>query len=330
MDYSLCGLPLRLECCATSVERRVMRVLHSLFSLAPFDPSVSGPGIEIRIGDAAEGSISGEVVFDAPELCSIRTERGYHLRSYESFLSLDLNQGVAVGTLSDAFLNAPLEEQRGLLLFVFLLLLSARGLYALHAGGVMSPNGQGVLLAGVSGSGKTTLTWALTRSGWSYLSDDSVLLKDTLNGVESLALGRPFHCAPSMFKNFPELVAKTSSPATGKRLVEVDSIYPDRIRKVMRPHVILFPEIATESQTRAIPLSGTETLVHLLKSGAAKLHDRTSMTAQMVVLARLAGSTRGFRLLHGTDVHRNPERVAALVQQLACSEGECNDLYSAA
>jgi hypothetical protein len=54
------------------------------------------------------------------------------------------------------------------------------------------------------------------------------------------------------------------------------------------------------------------------------------MGAQMAALAQLAQSARGFRLLHGADVHRNPQRVAAMIEQLARSEGDRNAFCSAA
>jgi hypothetical protein len=330
MDYALCGIPIRLDCSTICAKRQLAHILQTLFSVSPGSFSTSSRGIELRISNATEEPVTGEVVFHAPDLSALRTARGYHLRTPDSFLSLDLMDGRAEGSLSDAFLESPLEKQRGLWLLALLLLLARRGRYALHAGAAVSPDGQGVLLAGVSGSGKTTLTCALARSGWSYLSDDSVLLKDTPAGVEALAFGRPFHCAPAMFRHYPELGAQSVAPRSGKRLVEVASLYPGQSRSHAQPRVVLFPEIVATAETQAIPLSGTETLVRLLRNGAAKIHHRASMAAQMAVLAKLATSAHGYRLLHGADVHGHPQRVAALLQQLAQSPGGCNDLHSAA
>jgi hypothetical protein len=333
MHYTLCGAPFRLECCTAFVERRVMGVFRSLFALSPASAqssSCASPSIDFRLGDVSEESVTGEVVYDVPDICIVKTTRGYHLRASDSFLSLDLDAGQADGSLSPEFLDAPLEEQRGLLLFAMLMLLSGRGMYPLHAGGVVSPDGHGVLLAGASGSGKTTLTCALARSGWSYLSDDSVLLKSTPAGVEAVAFGGPFHCAPAMFRHFPELSAQDRAPKSGKRLVEFEKLYPGRLCSRMQPTAILFPTIVPELESRVVPLSKTETLVHLLRDGASRLHSRESMGAQMAALAQLAQSARGFRLLHGADVHRNPQRVAAMIEQLARSEGDRNAFCSAA
>ena len=331
MEYSLCAEALRLVCPSPSRKARVTSILEGLFSLTPLSRRDPG-GMELLIHDLPEREVSGELVFDAPGLTAIRTARGYHLRSAGSFLALDLRVGKAAGSLSDAFLASPPEDQRGLFLFTFLLLLSARGLYALHAGGTLW-NGCGFLLAGGSGSGKTTLTCALTRSGWQYLSDDSVLLKRGAQGVEALAFGRPFHCAPAMFRHFPELAANGPKPLSGKRLVDVGRLYPGRLRSALHPRIVLFPEIAATRFSRVVPLSCTETLVRLLGEGAGLLHDRDSMAAQMAILGELARSARGYRLLHGADVHADPMRVAALLQKLAKSESEgdyTDALYSAA
>ena len=321
MERSLFAGAVRLECASRVRKARVTRILETLFCRAPLnlcvsDLCVSDRGMELLIHDLPEGDVCGDPVFDAPLLSAIRTRRGYHLRSGGSFLSLDLHVGTASGFLSDAFLDLPPEDQRGLFLFAFLLLLSVRGVYALHAGGVVW-QGCGFLLAGRSGSGKTTLSYALMRSGWQYLSDDSVLLRRRSSGVEALAFGRPFHCAPAMFRYFPELARAANRPVCGKRLVDVLSLYPCHFRSALRPQVILFPEVDRSGPSRIIPLSDTDTLVRLLGECSGLLYDRDAMAGQMTVLGDLAGSTRGFRLMHGADVHTDPRRVAELLQQLA-------------
>ncbi|WP_119458763.1 PqqD family peptide modification chaperone [Rhodospirillaceae bacterium SYSU D60014] len=82
---------------------------------------------------------------------------------------------------------APLVE--GLLLH--LAVRRCRYFIALHAAAVASPEGC-LLLPGPSGSGKTTLAAGLADAGWSYMSDDIVLLEEQdLNAVsvpESLCI----------------------------------------------------------------------------------------------------------------------------------------------
>jgi hypothetical protein len=345
MNYSLCGVPIHLACGPSSGTAGVARILERLFSLVPLHHPVPCDSIGISIVIVSsekpkEERVPGELVFNAPGLSAIRTVHGYHLQSGGSSLTLSLTQdslpGRAAGRLSDAFLQAPPEEQRGLFLFAFLLLLSGKGLYGLHAAGV-SWDDYGILLAGSSGSGKTTLACALVRTGWQYLSDDAVLLRGGRSGVEALALGRPFHCAAAMFRYFPELARGADMPAYGKRLVDVTAVYTGQARAGFRPQAILFPEISSAPASRLIPLDSTATLLRLLGEGAGLLHNRDYMAAQMKILGELASVTRGFRLLHGADVHTSPSRISTLLRQIARRdpirriEGDRdNAMYSAA
>jgi hypothetical protein len=314
MHYSLCDLPFRVVCLPASREAAVARILENLFSPTRVRRPDSCPGIEIVIDGSTEPPVSGELVFDAPGLSAIRTKRGYYLRSRESFLAIDPCAGRAEGSLSDDFLISPLEEQRGLFLFALLLLLSGRGLYGLHAASISS-DGCGFLLVGDSGSGKTTLTCALSRCGWQYLSDDSVLLTRGASGIEALALGTPFHCSPAAFRHFPELAIGMPAPFSGKRLVDPGPVYSGQFRSRCRPQVLLFPEIIDEPYSRLIPLDCTATLLRLVGAGAGLLNSREFMAAQMAVLGDLAKTARGFLLLHGADVHRDPHRLSALLQK---------------
>jgi hypothetical protein len=320
MSYSLCGVGFHLVCTPPSETAGLQRILKRLFSLVPNDGRAPADSIEISIRTASPANrtpdlVSGELVFEAAGLSAIRTEHGYHLQSYGSSLTLDLRSGRAAGLLTCAFMEARPEDQRGLFLFAFLLLLSGRGLYGLHAGGV-SWNGHGLLLAGHSGCGKTTLTCALARSGWQYLSDDAVLLRRGPSGVKALAFGLPFHCSSSLFRFFPEFARGAEPPAHGKHLVDVSSVYPGQALLDFRPEAILFPEISSAPTSRLIPLDCTATLLRLLGEGAGLLHNRDYMAAQMEILGDLARSARGFRLLHGADVHNNPFRVSALLQRI--------------
>ena len=64
-------------------------------------------------------------------------------------------------------------------------LLRFSGCYCLHAAGLMSPRGTGVLVVGASGSGKTTMTLSSIRHGWRWLSDDAVLLRRTGSTIQA-------------------------------------------------------------------------------------------------------------------------------------------------
>jgi len=149
MSYSICGVRFRLVCTTSSETAKLRRILEYLFTLVPREGRAEADDIEISVRTAPSANppadaVSGELVFEAPGFSAIRTEHGYHLQSRGSSLTLDLRVGRAVGWLTSAFMQAEPEDQRGLFLFAFLLLLSGRGLYGLHAAGV-SWNGHGFL-----------------------------------------------------------------------------------------------------------------------------------------------------------------------------------------
>lgn len=321
MIYSLCGVRFRLVCTPLSETAELQRILELLFTLVPREGRAEADDIEISVRTAPSvnpDAVHGDLVFEAPGFSAIRTEYGYHLQSRGSFLTLDLRLGRAVGLLTHAFLQATPEDQRGLFLFAFLLLLSGRGLYGLHAAGV-SWNGHGFLLAGNSGCGKTTLTCALARSGWQYLSDDAVLLRRGLSGPEALAFGLPFHCSSALLRFFPELARGAEPHVHGKHLVDVSCVYRGQAVPDFRPQTILFPEICPAPTSRLIPLDRSATLLRLLGEGAGLLHNRDYMAAQMEILGDLAGSAQGFRLLQGADVHSNSFSVSALLRRIVSS-----------
>lgn len=58
---------------------------------------------------------------------------------------------------------------------ILFLLLRRIGLFPLHAGGAVRPDGIAVLMTGESGAGKTTAALRLAAAGWPWLGDDIVL-----------------------------------------------------------------------------------------------------------------------------------------------------------
>src|ERR1700730_17302213 len=94
-----------------------------------------------------------------------------------SIVAVDLPGNDAV----EVWTNGPLEIQSPALTRVVTYALAAalrrRRLFELHSGAVIHPESEkGVLIIGPSGSGKSTLTVQLAAAGWSFLTDDVLLL----------------------------------------------------------------------------------------------------------------------------------------------------------
>jgi hypothetical protein len=125
------------------------RVLHR-FAVAP-DPAEERdpptPGVPARYSLMASGP---------------RRDRRFELRYGDGML---FSGPVASAILEGLFwhVNAETIRRTGDFLLV-------------HAGAVVSPAGDGVLILGESGSGKTTLTAGLVRAGFGYLSDEAGVL----------------------------------------------------------------------------------------------------------------------------------------------------------
>ena len=121
----------------------------------------------------------------------------------------------------DGYANAPATARRELARVGAILRLRTRGRYYLHASGAVSPEGEAWLLAGDTGAGKSTLAYALSRSGWSVLGDDGVII--SLNA--GLAVAHPWHDAlrvsAELTPQFPDLarIAHRPHPADARRRV---------------------------------------------------------------------------------------------------------------
>jgi hypothetical protein len=201
--------------------------------------------------------------------------------------------------------------------FSLLELLRHRGLYHLHAAG-LARDEHGVLLAGDTGVGKSTLTVTLVRSGWDFLSDDALLLRSRLGGVEALAIPDEFHLDPALAQTFPELAIlrqKESYNGGTKRAVELGEVYERGPVPACVPSLLFFPQIAP-GPTRAEALAPTQALAALIRTSALVLLDERVAALHLEALRRLVSQCRCYRLYHGSDALEDPECVPRLMEAL--------------
>ena len=100
-------------------------------------------------------------------------------------------------------------------------LLDTQYLATIH-GACISRDGCGVLLVGESGAGKSSLTYACTRRGWTYISDDASSLVLRRRGRTVVGNPRTFRFRPSVSALFPELQGHVKQ-RNGKPTLEVRS-----------------------------------------------------------------------------------------------------------
>jgi hypothetical protein len=181
------------------------------------------------------------------------------------------------------------------------------GLSQLHAAGVVEPkSGAGALVVGDSNSGKSSLTVRLALDGWSYLSDDMVLLHERGQAVEALALRRTFSVSAGSIAgcDLPRLDAALGAPAgtnPDKRRLDPELVFPGKFAESCEPAVIIFPRIAEEGHTRVEVLTRADTLLRFLKVSPWACFDADGKD-YLSLIGRLVRQTRAFAVHAGRDL----------------------------
>ena len=316
---TLGGVPVGVSCQPESAHS--LRALwRQLFTLGEAVPEA---GVRLHFGARPLTPPDGEEVYHAPPLRIQKTARGFFLACGASALDLFLSEGVGTGYLDETFFSRSVYHQREFFLLSLLMLLRPRGLYGLHANGLVDERGgveggaekSGVLIIGQSGSGKTALTLSLVRAGWRYGSDDATLLRDGEGGVEARAFRHGFSCTDETVARFPELkAAPLLYHAQGKRVLDISAAFPDRFAPSCRPRLLLFPKVTPREDSQLLPMSQTDALVALMQGSAGIMTDKAVSKVQLEVLKKLVEGSSAYRVLSGRDVLGRPQAVSKLLQ----------------
>jgi hypothetical protein len=171
------------------------------------------------------------------------------------------------------------------------------GLFDMHSAGVVE-SGNGVLIIGPSGSGKSTLALELAKAGWSYLSDDELLLSLNEGAVEARG-----------FRNF---FAVSEAGAALKHCFEPETVLVSKRTEQARPRLLLFIRLNGSSRSELSPLTQAETMTRLLRACPWATYDRSVAGDNLELLSTLARQARGFDLSAGRDL-LNPGYAASLL-----------------
>jgi len=125
------------------------------------------------------------------------------------------------------------------------------GLFDLHSAGVIEPeSGKAVLIIGPSGSGKSTLALQLAQAGWSYLSDDELLLSLRDGAVE--------------VRGFRKFFAISEAGAQLKHCFEPEVVLGLKRTDQAFPGCLLFIRLNGESRSELRRLTQPKTMMRLL------------------------------------------------------------------
>ena len=187
-------------------------------------------------------------------------------------------------------------------------------LYEFHSAGAIPPaHDRALLVAGASGSGKTTLTLQLAASGWSYISDDKLLLHTDEHGIEVYPLRKTFALTPHTVSalQLSHLIPTSGIPGDKERVSPQDLFQVDQVEKG-RPGSIVFPILTHRTVSDIRRLSDAETMTRLLRLCPWAGYDKPTAAKHLGVLAELARECAAFELLAGTDLLEDRRRAADL------------------
>ena len=307
-DYCLHGLRVRVRCDHATVSRGVDNIC-SYFGLGASgtladDPSVSldfssaGRVFSIPVGASCMARFGGVEVWMA--------EDELYLSDGVSVAYLDPDSGTAVvGVRPSQWLRPDRLQanQIDTVILCLVILCRYRDLYSLHAA-ALSQAGLGCLIVADGGGGKSTMSLNLVRQGWSYLSDDSVLLRPTAGRIEALGFRRKISIDPEGTRDFPEMTGRWQAcpfAEVAKRHLEVGALFPRQIADSCVPRLLVFPKLVPEPRSRLRPLSDkAEILGRLMRESRLLVLEPKLAPRHLDVLKRLLPAERQLRAAGGS------------------------------
>lgn len=192
-------------------------------------------------------------------------------------------------------------------------MISTTDALSIHAGGVVR-DGVGVALPASMESGKSTLTTGLVRAGFSYWSDEAVLVDWDGGGV--IPFPKPISLDPGSWLLFPELEPQADLPDGYKAAqwhVPPAALRPDAVAAPCPIRLVVFPKYAEGVRTRVTPITRGEATIELAKN---TFRFNESPRRSIDALANVARGAECFRLDVG-DLDAAVELVSELVERRA-------------
>jgi hypothetical protein len=197
---------------------------------------------------------------------------------------------------------------------IFHLLNSNNHGVALHAGAVGYQK-QVILLPGTSGSGKSTLSAWLTAQGFSYLTDELILIPDN-DSEPPIPFTRPFFIKSGSAREIQKLLPDDQLPKllAGEQGIVVPHriLNPDFPRHRTAPALILFPAFQSESELRVEKLSPARICTALM---ACDVNGRNFADHGFSRIVRIGRSTPGYKITYSSFAGLR-EKLDLLLAQL--------------
>ncbi|MGD0391559.1 MAG: hypothetical protein ABSC41_02840 [Acidimicrobiales bacterium] len=185
--------------------------------------------------------------------------------------------------------------------------------FPLHAAG-LALHGKGVLVPGASGSGKSTTSVTLVRAGFDFLSDDTVFLTSSPDGIWVAGFPDEVDVTDNTVARIPELghlAGASLVPGREKHSFRVEDVFGITPLTGCRPAVLIAPQVVAGPRSEVEPLAPSEALIGLLPN--VLLTDPVASQAHLDMLAALVESVPCMTFRVGSDLDAAVACVTDLV-----------------
>ncbi len=300
---------------ATMVESRLAPLAAAGPVRADITVDIRGPGSGARWPADPEGP-GGRPIYDAPG-----GSVDYYDLSDQLFVDYEgrvrllctpgqgrIELGIVGRDPGDAVLAA-----HPLLTIALLETMKRFGRFSLHAAALCLDD-RGILVPGSSGSGKSTLSVTLTRAGFGFLSDDTVFLTESADGIWVAGFPDEIDVTAHTVSMFPELAhlaAEPLRPGRDKFSFRAEEVFGVRPVEGCRPAAIVVPHVTEGMPPRLDPLAPGEALLELMPNLLAT--DPAATQAHLDMLAELVRGVPCYSLVYGSDLEAAAARITELV-----------------
>jgi len=165
-----------------------------------------------------------------------------------------------------------------------------------HAGAVVTPRGDGLLLPAPSGSGKTTLVAGLVREGFFYLSDEAGAIDPVTGRLHPYPKALTLKRAPEEL--FPDLVVGNGRRdlLPGTWLVRAEDLRPGAVGGPSEVRFVVAPRYRRGARTELAAMSRAAGVVELADN---TLNLPLYRSRAVTLLARVVARARCYRLEYG-------------------------------
>jgi hypothetical protein len=319
-EYAVKNVVTQVHASNSILENAIKDMLHP-FIKQEESPSVDRIEFHLAVGDGRTAQFvlpaSAELVLD---MGSVRFYEKEELRYVEAD-----SIGWGIANISEGKANIIALENQTLntwsiahLLFypLWVQLLKAKGIYALHAAGAVK-DGITILFPAYSGSGKSVLSLNLFKAGYSLLSDDTVFLSEENDKIAAIGYPEKINLRPDGAAMFPDMpIIEPAEGTSWKACVDIKQLSPGCFVDKSVPNAVVFIERNNTSGSRYATISKADALIRLFKYSLFFV-DKYVGSNHFQLLSKLAEQSKCYLLTIGTDREVLQTTVDRIVQEVS-------------